>query len=100
MLDLDRIEKLIRTEEDPEKLGRELKAMVEDVYPSAIAIRHSPFAIGEILPMHEFVARFKRAVCEGNETRFWQWPVRVEYDADGGLMVKLTEPIDLTEIES
>ena len=92
-LDLDKVIELIRAEEDPEKLGRELKAMIEEAHPAPA------FAAGEIMPMHEFVARFKKAVCEGNETRFWQWPVRIEYDENGALAIRLTEPIDLTEIE-
>ena len=57
------------------------------------------FRDGEIIPLYEFESRFKKSFCDGNWTAFAQWPVRVEYEADGGLMIKLTAPIDLTEVE-
>ena len=47
------------------------------------------FKDGEVMPMHEFVDRFKAAVCEGVETSFWQWPVRVVWKPDGELLIAL-----------
>jgi len=62
------------------------------------------FKDGEIISLHEFESRFRKCFCDGNESTFAQWPVRIEYDADGGLrffpLIKLTEPIDLTEEQS
>ncbi|OGS05707.1 MAG: hypothetical protein A3G41_08835 [Elusimicrobia bacterium RIFCSPLOWO2_12_FULL_59_9] len=61
------------------------------------------FKDGEIIPLHEFESRFRKYFCDGNEITFAQWPVRIEYDADGGLTIFVGAyrdtplPIDLTE---
>ena len=52
------------------------------------------FADGETIPMYEFEARFKGAICAGNETRFAQWPVRVLRAADGELLLGLGTGMD------
>ncbi len=85
MLDLKKIETMIRTEEDPEKIARDLKAMIEEAYPA------QEFT-GEEIPMHEFIDRFWRVVCWGNATLFLQWPVRVktERQPDGAVELTLT----------
>lgn len=71
-LDVEKIRELIRDKsKPPEELVRELTAMIEQAHPAAA------FADGEKMAMREFVARFKRAFCEGSEVRFWQCRVRI-----------------------
>ncbi|HWP58992.1 MAG TPA: hypothetical protein VNL14_13955 [Candidatus Acidoferrales bacterium] len=78
-LDLDKIRDLIRTEEDAEILQEKLRAMIEEAHPVPA------FTDGEVMPLYQFEARFKKAFCCGNETRFAQWPVRVNVDGEGRL---------------
>lgn len=77
-LDLDKVEELIRTEQEPLVSAEKLRLMIEAAHPAP------PFLDGEELLMHEFVARFKRAVCANNETRFWPWPVKVRAIEEAG----------------
>lgn len=70
-IDLDKVEELVRTEADADVLAQKLRAMVEEAHPAPV------FARGEKIPAHEFVDRFKRGYCGGNETIFWQAPVRI-----------------------
>ena len=98
-LDLEEVRRLIRETENPDDLQSKLKGMIEAVYP--VKYKHnkeddstteksfhgaSPvllFQDGEVVPMHVFEGRFKKHVCQGNETRYLQWPVQVFVTEDG-----------------
>lgn len=70
-LDIEEVRRLIRTVQDPVELQKQLTEMVEEAHPVL------PFEPAEEMLMHQFVDCFKKGFCEGNETRFWQWPVRI-----------------------
>lgn len=82
-LDLDEVEDLIRTEKEPLVLAEKLWLMIEAAHPAPA------FVAGEELMMHEFVDCFKRVVCQGNESRFWQWPVRVLRSESGKWIIEI-----------
>lgn len=88
-LDLDAIRKLIRTEEDAVILREKLTAMIEEAHPVAI------FKIGEIMPMHEFLARYEKKVCRGVVPRFCSALVHVvggNTEGMGALEVIISPP--------
>lgn len=83
-IDAEAVERLVREEPDPVELARRLKEIF-DPPPAALPA----FKDGEAMQMHEFVARFKRARCGGNEQTFWRWPVRVVFAPDGEIMLAI-----------
>lgn len=67
----DRVKELIREVTDPVEFRQQIEELLSESQPEPV------FVEGDDMPMHAFVKLFKERVCEGNETKFWQWQVRV-----------------------
>lgn len=52
------------------------------------------FQDGEVILMHEFERRFKRAYCGGVEPHYLQWVVRVEVDRVGNVTLRLGRSLE------
>lgn len=85
----------IQLTDDPEENRRRVEQVLKEISSGLLplASRLTPiFEDGEVLPMHEFIARFRRDLCGGSEIRFWQWPVAIktERQPDGSVTLTLT----------
>ena len=80
---INEVRNLLDQNLEPGELARRIAELVYEAKPAPI------FQDGEEIQMHEFEARFRRAVCLGNEITFAQWPLRVFCGGDGGVYLAL-----------
>ena len=90
-VDRQRVEEFIN---DATKIARNRNAPVEDIGRLTTELIESnfprpAFKDGEVILMHEFQRRFKRAYCRDIEPHWAQWPVMVRIDGRGNLSIQL-----------
>lgn len=89
------VDHLVHTVNDPAELGNKIRDVVTAMYPVAKPI----FRDGEVMLLHEFERRFKKAFCNGIEPHFHQWPVMVRVDSRHNLSVQFGKTLDAIKEE-
>ena len=83
---LSAVDSMVRNIHDPEELQRKLRTLINDAYP----VPPKPiFLAGETMPMHEFIARYKKKICGGVEPRFCGTIVHIIGQGPHGLSIEV-----------
>jgi hypothetical protein len=82
---IDKARRMIREIDDPVELKRQLEEMLTEACPVPTQRVFDP---AERMLMHQFLERFQTSYCKRNVPAFYHWPVTIDYNVDGDLVIQ------------